>query len=52
MANKSAVTPCLLVLEQIFMELFRRRDMFIEVKPLKPKGSCLESRSLTTSIDA
>lgn len=38
----AAVTPSLLTVEQIFGELFRRREMLVEVKPLKLKGeSCV-----------
>lgn len=33
--RKSPVTPCLLTLEQIFMELISRRDMYVNVQPLK-----------------
>ncbi|KAJ6624620.1 Nucleolar complex protein 4 like A [Pseudolycoriella hygida] len=33
--KKSPVTPCLLTLEQIFMELIGRRDMYIDIQPLK-----------------
>ncbi|XP_037041130.1 nucleolar complex protein 4 homolog A [Bradysia coprophila] len=33
--RKSSVTPCLLTLEQIFMEIISRRDMYIDIQPLK-----------------
>ncbi|XP_055547924.1 nucleolar complex protein 4 homolog A [Wyeomyia smithii] len=35
-ARKAAVVPCLLALETIFVELLRRNEMRIWVKPLKP----------------
>ncbi|XP_037907931.1 nucleolar complex protein 4 homolog A-like [Hermetia illucens] len=38
------VTPCLLTLEVIFTELLKRREMYVEVEPLKPKDDNPETK--------
>lgn len=43
-AKKQPITSCILTLEVIFAELLKRREMFIEIKPLKPKDDSPESQ--------
>lgn len=44
------MTPCLLTLEQIFMESISRRDMYIDVQPLKSAmGKSSQKKKMSSS---
>lgn len=44
LSRRLPVTSALLTLEVIFAELLKRREMFIEVKPLKPRDESPEAK--------
>lgn len=39
--QKQSIIPALLTLEVVFVELLKRREMSVELTPLKPKGMCI-----------